>query len=253
LFRRDKKEHTVKEMLLSILLLPLAAVLHPSLGEDYSGIVSDLTEEMKTEILDNFNAVRRGVQPTASNMVKMTWSERAAETAEIWIRKCQPKRFPRDERMVDGILCGETRMQATYTLSWSEVINTWNKKASNFQYGVGAINTNINIYFYTQMIWYNSHKVGCSLAFCNDNKYEFVYVCLYCPVGNIAEKVATPYKEGPSCEDCPHSCENKLCTQPCEYYDENVYCEQMIRLFACEHKVMQDMCKATCRCPSGIM
>ncbi|KAF7236428.1 Cysteine-rich venom protein triflin [Varanus komodoensis] len=178
---------------------------------------------------------------------EVTWNERAAETAKNWSRKCQPQRFPREERKVDGILCGETRLRATYPSSWSDVIDTWNQKASNFEYGVGAINPRKNIYFYTQIIWHDSHQIGCALVYCGSNEYRFSYACIYCPVGNLAEEVATPYKKGPSCGDCPDTCEDKLCTQSCKYFDNLADCNLLLNMFSCENNIILNLCKATCK------
>ncbi|KAH0621815.1 hypothetical protein JD844_023453 [Phrynosoma platyrhinos] len=178
----------------------------------YPGIATDLPEKIQQEILEKFNAIRRGVQPTASNMVKMKWSHKAANNAKEWARKCIAKAPPQKERTIDGVLCGDSRVRATYSTSWSDVIDLWNRKSSNFKYGTGAIDPKKDVYGYTQMIWYNSYRVGCTVAYCDsEEEYKFFYICRFCPAGNIVEYIATPYKEGPPCGDCPNDCEDKLC------------------------------------------
>lgn len=32
-----------------------------------------------------------------------------------------------------------------------------------------------------QVVWYNSHQVGCAMAHCPKSKYTYHYVCQYCP------------------------------------------------------------------------
>uniref|UniRef100_A0A803STX7 SCP domain-containing protein n=1 Tax=Anolis carolinensis TaxID=28377 RepID=A0A803STX7_ANOCA len=199
-------------MFLLLLLLPLSAILQQSLGE-YPGIATDLPEKIQKEIVDKFNAIRRGVQPSASNMVKMKWSDKAADNAKIWARKCIARAAPQEERFVDGVLCGDNRVRSTYSTSWLEVIDLWNQKSSNFKYGVGAIDPRRDIYGYTQMIWHNSYLIGCTVAFCPAEEYKFLYVCRFCPAGNSIEEIATPYKEGPPCGDCLDNCEDGLCSK----------------------------------------
>ncbi|XP_053128425.1 serotriflin-like [Hemicordylus capensis] len=231
---------------------------------------------MKKEILDAHNANRRKVEPTASNMLKMvrcnlltllaivhritelkgileTWSEEAAKGAETWVRKCTGRRSPQKGRIVDGKYCGEGTLQATYPSTWSEVIETWYSKRSNFQYGIGPVNPKKDIYSYTQLIWYNSHEIGCALAYCPENSYAFFYVCRYCPAGNIQGEVLTPYKAGPPCEDCPNHCEDKLCTNPCRYVDNAWGCKELKKMFSCKEATMVTECQATCECSAELL
>ncbi|XP_003215375.2 cysteine-rich venom protein piscivorin isoform X1 [Anolis carolinensis] len=252
LYRRHRKEYTSKEMFLLLLLLPLSAILQQSLGE-YPGIATDLPEKIQKEIVDKFNAIRRGVQPSASNMVKMKWSDKAADNAKIWARKCIARAAPQEERFVDGVLCGDNRVRSTYSTSWLEVIDLWNQKSSNFKYGVGAIDPRRDIYGYTQMIWHNSYLIGCTVAFCPAEEYKFLYVCRFCPAGNSIEEIATPYKEGPPCGDCLDNCEDGLCTQTCEYMDAREDCKTMVLMFPCENVYIQQVCAGTCKCPPGLV
>uniref|UniRef100_A0A8D0BHZ2 ShKT domain-containing protein n=1 Tax=Salvator merianae TaxID=96440 RepID=A0A8D0BHZ2_SALMN len=212
-----------------------------------------MPDSVKNEIVEKHNEIRRRVTPTASNMVKMIWSEKAAESAGKWARQCQPRNSPRNERILDGVPCGESRMQASYSSSWSDVIEMWHRKVSNFRYGSGAIDPKKDIYSYTQMVWYNSKDVGCAIAFCSDNTYNFFYVCQYCPAGNIVGEIPTPYKEGPPCGECPENCEDKLCTNPCMYKDLRADCLEMIKLFSCNEKYFEELCAASCKCSGRII
>ncbi|XP_066478425.1 cysteine-rich venom protein 2-like [Tiliqua scincoides] len=200
-------------MHLLIILLPLASVLQQSLGTDNNPPVGKITEKQKKEILDKHNAIRRGVKPTASNMLKMEWSEKASESARKWAVKCIASSSPREERIVDGVACGESTLKSTYPLSWIEVITKWFSKASNFRYGYGAVNPRKDFYSYTQLIWYNTHEVGCGLAYCPQNEYTYFYICRYCPAGNVRGEELTPYRKGPPCGDCPSNCEDRLCSK----------------------------------------
>ncbi|XP_072841770.2 cysteine-rich venom protein DIS2 [Pogona vitticeps] len=248
---RRQRRAPPAEMLLPAVILSLAALVKPSLGEEYPGRLANIPDTMKEEILNKLNAIRRGVQPPASNMLKLVWSENAAANARNWARKCRGTASPKAERIVDGALCGDSRLQTTFPMSWSDIVDVWNRKASNFKYGIGAIDRRKDIYTYTQMIWHNSFKVGCTMSFCRENEYNFLYVCRFCPAGNYEDEIPTPYKEGPPCGDCPNSCENNLCVHTCDYVDSSAYCETMLTMYTCESQFLQEMCAATCKCPRG--
>ncbi|XP_061478302.1 serotriflin-like [Rhineura floridana] len=252
-------------MLLSILFLLLAAVPQQSLGQDKrkvegkeqavaqeEGTVMDLSATQQQEILDKFNAFRRGVQPTARNMLKMTWSEKAANSAKKWARKCIGKSSPLEERNVDGILCGESISQSNFIRTWPNVIQQWNSSGSTFIFGSKKIAPEKHFLGYTQIVWYNSHEVGCTFAHCPENEFPFFYMCRFCPLGNIEQQLPTPYKEGPSCGDCPAHCEDKLCTNPCKYADKSDQCAQLIDNFKCKMNWVQQQCNASCKCTTEI-
>ncbi|XP_078242900.1 serotriflin-like [Pogona vitticeps] len=212
-----------------------------------------MTPEKQKEILDAFNAIRRDVKPTAANMLKMTWSDEATETASRWASKCQFRNSPIEERMVGGFACGETLSQTVTANSWTDIIKLWSKSKTNFKYGIGPVDPRKSIYTYTQLIWYNSHKVGCAVAYCPKNTFPYLFLCHYCPSGNAQDKIATPYKEGLPCADCPSDCDNKLCTKACEYMNSHNQCQDLKDRFSCESGFMNDFCKATCKCTTEIM
>ncbi|XP_054830310.1 serotriflin-like [Eublepharis macularius] len=238
-------------MLLQTVLLLFAAVLHQSLGQDLSE-GSGTSMEAQKEIVKTHNDLRKIVDPPASNMLKMTWNEKIAESAKRWANQCKLAISPNNLRSINGIFCGENIFYANYASSWSDVIKMWYKGGSNFKYGVGAIDTKKSIAGFTQIIWYNSREVGCAVAHCPDTKYPFFYVCQYCPAGNIVNLMPKPYKEGKSCGDCPNNCEDKLCTNPCKHADHITNCVQLKQLFSCNEKLLTEKCQATCNCKTEI-
>ncbi|XP_077172197.1 serotriflin-like isoform X2 [Paroedura picta] len=196
--------------------------------------------------------MRRNVNPTASNMLKMVWNKSIADNAKKWADNCSLTVSPNEMRTIDGVLCGENVFMASYPSSWSNAIQEWHDAGSNFEYGVGAIDPKKSIYGYTQIVWYNSYQVGCAVAYCPHVSFPYFYVCQYCPAGNIVSQLVTPYKKGPSCGDCPNNCENKLCTNPCKHVDVFPHCQQLLQLFSCTEKVMTGNCLATCNCQAEI-
>ncbi|KAJ6659604.1 hypothetical protein lerEdw1_018573 [Lerista edwardsae] len=215
----------------------------------------EVPQNFKKEIVDAHNEFRRNVEPPASNMVKMTWNDGIAETAKAWAEKCTGRLSNKDERILNGVPCGEVMSKSTYALSWKEMIAMWYSKKSNFQYGIGAVDPRKDTTVYTQLIWYNTHEVGCAVAYCPDKEYSFEYVCRYCPAGNIVAdgELLMPYRKGQPCGDCPNDCEDKLCTNPCKYYDKGYGCKKLLGLLNCNAPPLNDQCQATCNCPTEIV
>ncbi|KAM6434054.1 cysteine-rich secretory protein 2 [Rhynochetos jubatus] len=203
-------------------------------------------------ILEQHNEIRRSVIPTARNMLKMVWSEKAAKNAQKWANKCGMKISPRDQRVINGITCSENVLLSSYPRTWAETIQVWYSQSSNFKYGFGATAKHVNIKSYIRLIWYNSCQVGCAVSYCPKNQFNYIYVCQYCSERNNAMQIATPYKSGPKCADCPGHCDRGLCTNPCKYQDVFGNCRNLKILFSCNHSLVKEKCPATCRCTTQI-
>ncbi|XP_042293252.1 cysteine-rich venom protein-like [Sceloporus undulatus] len=237
-------------MSLQIMFLLLAVVLQQSPGKA-DVLLSEISEMLKEEIVNKHNSIRRQVQPTASNMMKMMWNEKAAMSAGRWASKCQAISSPKEERMVDDVLCGELILETNYGTLWSDAIESLSRGKNYFQYRTGATDPTKNIHGYTQIVWHNSDQVGCALAFCPEGT-KFIYVCRYCPAGNIKGQLNTPYKAGPPCGDCLGSCEDNLCLlsdSSCPYRDAYDDCDDLVESFTCGQKFVEEQCLASCKCP----
>ncbi|NXT50246.1 CRIS2 protein, partial [Pluvianellus socialis] len=203
-------------------------------------------------IIDKHNALRRAVQPTASNMLKMEWYPPAAENAQKWANQCTLSHSPANLRTTTT-QCGENLFMSTAPFSWSDAIQAWYNEEKDFEYGIGAKIESAVIGHYTQLIWYNSHQVGCAVAYCPGKQFNYFYVCQYCPPGNNVMQIATPYKSGPKCADCPGHCDRGLCTNPCKHQDYFGSCRNMKNLLSCSHPLVKQKCPASCRCTSQII
>ncbi|XP_036003202.1 cysteine-rich venom protein TEL1-like [Fundulus heteroclitus] len=198
--------------LLCILGLTAALQVPGTLADDQpseEGVVwTTLTEQ--NEIVNKHNTLRRGVQPTASNMLKMRWNNEAGSNAAKWAAKCTMSHSPASARVISTSGCGENLYMASWKNSWSNAIQSWYNEVKDFRYGVGSVNGGV-VGHYTQVVWHNSNQIGCAMAYCPNSQYKYFYVCHYCPPGNY--QLARPYKSGPSCSDCPGACDNKLCNK----------------------------------------
>ncbi|KAJ6659636.1 hypothetical protein lerEdw1_018605 [Lerista edwardsae] len=88
------------EMLHLIVFLLLATVLKQSLGKN--GIVSDVPERLQEEIINKHNKFRRAVKPTARNMLKVKWDEKASKVAQAYAKKCPGRVSHIAQRTVDS-------------------------------------------------------------------------------------------------------------------------------------------------------
>nr|P0CB15.1 RecName: Full=Serotriflin [Protobothrops flavoviridis] len=208
--------------------------------------------ETQKEILDKHNALRRSVRPTARNMLQMEWNFNAAQNATRWADRCSFAHSPQHLRTVGELKCGENLFMSSHPFPWTRVIQSWYDENKNFKYGVGANPPNAVIGHYTQIVWYKSYLLGCAAARCPSSSYNYYYVCHYCPAGNIIGKIATPYKSGPPCGDCPSACVNGLCTNPCKHVDRYSNCNSLVQQISCQSNNMNTDCPASCFCHNEI-
>ncbi|KFP75697.1 Serotriflin, partial [Apaloderma vittatum] len=173
--------------------------------------VSASRADQQKLIVDRHNALRRGVKPTASNMMKMEWDPLASRNAQDWANQCTLNHSPANVRKTT-VHCGENLFMSSAPFSWTGVIQSWYDEEKDFEYGMGAKTEGAVIGHYTQVVWYNTYKIGCGVAFCPNKEYKYFYVCHYCPSGNWISLMKTPYKAGEPCGDCPNACENGLCS-----------------------------------------
>jgi len=204
----------------------------------------------KAEIVNLHNELRRGVQPTASNMLKMFWNEEAAANAQRWAEACDQKHSTRAQRRISTSGCGENIYMSSRKNSWTDAIQAWYGEVKDFQYGKGSVNGGVVGHF-TQVVWYRSNQIGCAMAECPNGRYRYFYVCQYCSPGNY--QYTHPYKSGPSCGDCPNDCDNKLCNNPCPYSDRYTNCPSLKKKYSCKHPTIAGWCPASCKCTTQII
>lgn len=206
------------------------------------------TTTVQEEIVNHHNALRRAVQPTASNMLKMNYSEEVAATAQAWVDQCILGHGAASTRMLNGYQLGENLFYSSSPSLWTDVINAWYSEVSHYQFPKGSTNGQA-IGHYTQVIWNSSYKVGCGVKLCPNNIY--FYGCHYYRAGNF--RGWPPYKVGPACASCPNNCEDKLCTNPCPYINKYINCPTLKRTTGCSNKLVSVWCPASCKCTDEII
>nr|XP_023658434.1 cysteine-rich venom protein-like [Paramormyrops kingsleyae] len=214
---------------------------------DLSG-VSPQNADVQQEIVNVHNAFRRTVQPTATNMLKMSWNAQLSTNAQNWINNCNLTHGPPSSREIDGYQCGENLFKSNAVYNWTSVVGAWHNEVKNYQFPIGSINGN-PIGHYTQVVWYGSYEVGCGVTYCS-NSATYFYGCHYFRAGNFKE--VPPYTKGDSCADCPNNCDDKLCTNPCPYIDKYSNCPNLVQTNGCGNSDVKEWCPSLCQCQAKI-
>ncbi|XP_030404564.1 glioma pathogenesis-related protein 1-like [Gopherus evgoodei] len=165
------------------------------------------------------NKQRSAVRPAAANMLYMTWDAALARTARAWAKKCLFKHSPYlTEKYMShphyGHV-GENIWTGHYGLfGVTEAIKLWTDEVQHYNLQTNKCTKTCG--HYTQVVWDNSHKVGCAVVFCRiaaGIRDAAHFVCNYVPSGNYPRK---PYKAGSSCSLCSKEdiCVDNLCRNP---------------------------------------
>ncbi|XP_026504729.1 GLIPR1-like protein 2 [Terrapene carolina triunguis] len=148
-----------------------------------------------------------------------TWDAALARTARAWAKKCLFKHSPYlTEKFMShphyGHV-GENIWTGHYGLfGVPEAIKLWTDEVQHYNLQTNKCTKTCG--HYTQVVWDNSHKVGCAVVFCRiaaGIRDAAHFVCNYVPSGNYPRK---PYKAGSSCSLCSKedTCVDNLCRNP---------------------------------------
>jgi len=177
-------------------------------------ITNEINDATKCEIVRLHNDYRSKANPSASNMLKVYWSEEIAQSAQQWANTCYASDHdPADERAQKaglGIKIGQCLAYASgygsYD-SWAEAIKGWHDEVNDYSYGseyqYGVVT------HYTQMIRGNVTHIGCAYNDCPGYQWERQWVCNYAYNQNM---VQYPYNSGVPCSECASGhCVDNLC------------------------------------------
>ncbi|XP_063585060.1 venom allergen 5-like [Penaeus indicus] len=134
-------------------------------------------------------------QPPALNMRAMEWDDELAAVAQRWADQCMPghdrsrnvPRFTVGQNVAAAWTfdrdLGDTPDFATQVEAWFNEVNQYGFPKGN----VDPFRFNKATGHYTQMVWAETHLVGCGYAYYKDPSrgYTKIYVCNYAPGGNV--------------------------------------------------------------------
>merc|ERR1711991_272207 len=191
-----------------VLLLALAAVAH----------AAPVSEGDIQEFLLAHNYERATVNPSASNMRRLVWSDELAASASEYADRCIFQ-HPQDE--LNELGYGENLALASGSPTATSTSGQWLSEEADWTYApVGQDSATGGVVgHYTQMIWANTDEVGCGIAVCDEVQFAFpgtLTVCRYNSGGNYWFQL--PYESGDGCSACPagYMCddESNLCYDP---------------------------------------
>ncbi|XP_013883389.1 peptidase inhibitor 16, partial [Austrofundulus limnaeus] len=188
-----------------LLLLGLGFLLVP-------GAWSFLTDEQEELLVELHNYYRGQVSPTASAMLPLKWDSGLKLIAEAYAAKCIWNHNPELEETGENLYAG------TGALDLRVAVEKWFMERLYYDFQNNSCDEDKMCGHYTQMVWADTHRVGCAIHSCNsmegldwDQRTSFL-VCNYYPAGNYEGE--RPYVEGDWCSRCPENlqkCENNLC------------------------------------------
>ncbi|KAF7643812.1 hypothetical protein LDENG_00232750 [Lucifuga dentata] len=184
------------------------------------GAWSFLSEEEEELLVELHNHYRGQVSPRASAMLPLKWDASLKVLAEGYAAKCHWSHNPELDETGENLFAGTGPLDLRVTLE------KWFLEHLDYDYHNNSCHEEKMCGHYTQMVWADTHRVGCAFHLCNtmeglDWERVSFLVCNYYPAGNYeGEK---PYEEGDWCSRCPENlqkCENNLCVADTEDEDE---------------------------------
>ncbi|NXR12512.1 PI16 inhibitor, partial [Semnornis frantzii] len=169
-----------------------------------------LSDEEKKIILDEHNRYRSQVSPPAVDMLKMSWDTELEAFAQAYAEKCIWDHNKERGRR------GENLFAMAPSLDLHFAVEDWNGEEKYYNLSTSTCVPGQMCGHYTQVVWASTHQIGCGAKFCEkidgiETEGMHLLVCNYYPPGNM--KGRKPYREGPSCSQCPEGrvCVSSLC------------------------------------------
>jgi len=253
---------------LYVVVLPVTAgrLVSESAGVNQSDVdhhhETSLTARQRADVVTRHNKLR--ANQLAADMQLIAWDDELASTAHSWAALCHFKyREPTDS---DGV------GQNLYAVAGDEVdlkaaMQSWYDERVHYDYDSSNCASGKTCRHYTQMMWSNSQRVGCSYQHCTplivDNStvlYDdgVLLVCSYKPAGNRKRPGpaegqwvnSRPFTKGPACSKCRGGvawCKDGLCSSECSGREDGCRCTALC--YNCP-KIL-DVFSCRCFCSDG--
>lgn len=186
--------------------------------------------DFSKNIVDKHNALRR--LQGATNMFEMQWDASLAQAAVEWTSRCNVNHgFPTDKYPLPSSGQPGENIYVDTASSLDEVgaVQSWYDEIDYYDFSgpcssnapCGTCASGKTCLHYTQLVWWNSVKIGCGYTNCPKvtglvtwNTPTNFLICYYSPGGNIVYQY--PFMKGTACTQCgsnpsDYSCDNGLC------------------------------------------
>ena len=147
-----------------------------------------------TGITAAHNQVRAMVQ-TGTPLPALTWSPALAATAAAWVAQCKDMEAPTG--LVDHnagrstghpYYVGENIFASSGMASGQQAVTSWAGEGADYTYATNSCAAGKSCGHYTQVVWRDSHEIGCALGDCPSLQFKSTIVCDYGPGGNSGGK-----------------------------------------------------------------
>ncbi|XP_041377061.1 multiple epidermal growth factor-like domains protein 10 isoform X2 [Gigantopelta aegis] len=174
---------------------------------------SVLSDAEKTAIVKQHNDYRKGVQPTATNILKLIWDDDIAIVAAKWARQCVRGHDGGTAHAVPELPKVYIGQNAAYGFySYEAAIKAWYDEVADYKFGVGRVGADVTkkVGHYTQVVSAVATRIGCGSAYCENSEYasKIHHICNYA-VGQSS--IQYPYISGTSAAACPNKRSGNLC------------------------------------------
>ncbi|KAJ8257209.1 hypothetical protein GJAV_G00183090 [Gymnothorax javanicus] len=194
-------------------MLRISVVWTAVLGHCWLVCTYNLNLEDQDDIVQVHNFFRSQVQPTASNMRKMSWDDSLAQVAARYAPKCKWEHNPE----LEDLDLGENLYATNGFFNVTKAITGWYMEHLDYTFHNDSCEKDKLCGHYTQVVWAESVKVGCFSHHCGEVEgLSFtgatILVCNYSPPGNFRGE--WPYEEGEPCSNCPEDlphCHQNIC------------------------------------------
>ncbi|XP_055004140.1 peptidase inhibitor 16-like [Boleophthalmus pectinirostris] len=176
-----------------------------------------LNEDQEELLVELHNRYRGVVQPSASAMLPLKWDGNLKILAEKYAATCVWNHNPELEDTGENLYVG------TGELDLERALEKWFLEKADYSYYNNSCEEDKMCGHYTQMVWADTHRVGCAVHLCAQmeglgwSDPTHFLVCNYFPAGNYEGE--RPYVEGDWCSQCPEDfqrCLNNLCAPEVE-------------------------------------
>ncbi|CAL4152723.1 unnamed protein product, partial [Meganyctiphanes norvegica] len=165
---------------------------------------------------------QEGRQPRGANMRQMEWDVELARKAQDHADQCVFAHDNQNTRRVGRFKVGQNLFTSSTSnldseIEWARAMKEWYDEVDDFSpRSIDPFQFNSALGHYTQMVWADTHKVGCGYTFYREGGWAFrggwhtkLYTCNYGPAGNIWQ--LPMYRRGSPCSACPRgtSCSNQ--------------------------------------------
>jgi len=140
------------------------------------------------------NRVRAHVSPKAKHpLPKLKYDVKLEERAQSWANRCVWEHNPGRSKGFP-LYVGENIYMGSYADYIGEAVKLWAAERIHYNYRTNTCAANQVCGHYTQLVWANTHFVGCAAKNCGSKNgmYGWFVVCDYMQGGNyVGEK---PYQ-----------------------------------------------------------